>query len=788
MHIVFQAAMIRSSEDSNLAKVDLETKLRIWFNEFDTDSFDVVTHCKKLEDLLNDETATKTEADANQDLKKYSKPHRFVKTLGDRQFQRPDNSVLNLCDIFEVCKVDYGQVKVDASCQIENAYFCKMVELLIKTKHYDVNDKIWDGTGLNTPLSLACIINEESPNVKCIEMLLENGADINIKTGMTGNTILHKFLMITKTDDKTCLEVIKLFIKYGYNINTVSSIGHTLLHTCVQCPYRIDLIEPLVELGVDITLKEAHGREPFHVHVREDIDFWQEVDVWQELLHFGLDVNQRDYNSCTLLMLLVFLGSDVDKLSHILREGCDINAVDKCGRTALHYVFIGEIEYMHYKYINVLIDAGVDYLIKDKFHKTAFQYIAYIPQEQQVECLCYIFNQYGQLFSQLDLKLRLNENVFLSKYDTATKQLTERLSNRNFDSSNSFFSEALDMLTEENVSDILYTKGIGAIENVPGFQLVQIQIDLVMERLATQLSKDTELNFKAQRSGSVSEKCKVGLPDEFDYLFIIDGMEKYFSIQPTQTLGFASVQKKKKVENFPEEFFYLVNECDFMVSINFLHYFSQKVFEVLQRTNIWEGTELYCWKLNDGNEIGENTPKANFLLECRYYLPSFKDIDISIDVVAALPIPHDKLEIFLVNYSELDSPKLFVLPTKSEGWELDSLHKLRVSTSCVETDVISSLPKYLRNAFMLLKILKEHGKRKEFFIPCHKYLTTYQLKTVLLHTCSKILELNRSLEQNSDEIKPIFEAASIMIQQYSKFEEDKNMPSYFFKKNLLEYL
>lgn len=87
---------------------------------------------------------------------------------------------------------------------------------------------------------------------------------------------------------------------------------------------------------------------------------------------------------------------------------------------------------------------------------------------------------------------------------------------------------------------------------------------------------------------------------------------------------------------------------------------------------------------------------------------------------------------------------------------------------------------------MLLKILKDHGKKKEFFISYHWNLTTYQLKTVLLHTCSKILESNRSLEQNNDQVKPILEAASIMIQQYSKFKEDENMPSYFFKKNLLE--
>ena len=794
MHIDFQAiisSMIGSLEDSNLAKMDLETKLRKWFKEFYIGSFDIVTICNKLENLLNDETVTKTvlqEADTNQDPKINPKSHRFVKTLGYKQFQQPDNSVLNLCDIFEVCRPFFGQVKVGASYEIENAYFCKIVEFLIKTEHYDVNDKNWDETGLNTPLLLACIINDD-PNVKCIEMLLDNGADVNIKIGVTGDTILHQFLMLTKTDNETCLEVIELFIKYGYNINTVSSNGRTLLHICAKCPEHIGLIKPLVQLGANIAVKEAHGREAFQVNYEmgfsQEADVCDELDVCGELLYVGLDVNQRDCNGCTLLMLLVFFRSDISKLSFILQKGCDVNAVDKCGRTALHYVFTGETEYIDYEYINVLIDAGADYLIKDNFHKTAFQYVVYIDQKQQVECLCCIFNQYGQLFSQLDLKLRLNENVLLSRYNRVTKQLTERFSNRNFGSFCSFISKALDVLTEENVFDILYTKGVGATENVHGFQSVQSQVDLVMERLATQLSEDTQLSLKAQLSGSVSEKCKVGLPDEFDYLFIIEGVEKYFNIQPTSTLDFASVQKRT-VENFPEEFFYFVNECGYMVPVSFLHYFSQKILEALQRTNIWEGTELYWWKSHDLNFEGNTSSKANFLLNFRYHLTSFNEINIGIDVVAALPIPHNKLKTFLVNCRELDSPKLFVLPTKSENWLYDTL-KMRVSTSFIETAIILSLPKYLRNAFMLLKILKEHGKKEELYID-QNYLTTYQLKTVLLHTYSKILESNHSLEQNSDEIKPTIEAARIMIQHYSKFEEDKNMPSYFFKNNLLDHL
>jgi len=300
--------------------------------------------------------------------------------------------------------------------------------------------------------------------------------------------------------------------------------------------------------------------------------------------------------------------------------------------------------------------------------------------------------------------------------------------------------------------------------------------------LATQLSKDTQFNWKIQCAGSLSEKCKVGLPNEFDYLFIIEGMERYFDILTTQTPGFASVQKKK-VEDFNEELCCFVSEDGYMVSVCFLHYFGQKIFEILKRSNIWEGTKLYWWK-SKYEDVFEINPSANFLLECRYHVPNFKDIDFSIDVVAALSIPHDKSERFFVDKQILDSPKLFVLPTKSPR-NLEALQQCRISTSSIETSIISSLPSYLTNAFMLLKILNEHTKHLQM-IPYHYTLTTYKIKTVLLHTASTIKETNLKFEQNSDDITLTLEAAKTIINHYKKFIEDKNMPTYFFKINLLE--
>lgn len=80
---------------------------------------------------------------------------------------------------------------------------------------------------------------------------------------------------------------------------------------------------------------------------------------------------------------------------------------------------------------------------------------------------------------------------------------------------------------------------------------------------------------------------------------------------------------------------------------------------------------------------------------------------------------------------------------------------------------------------MLLKILKS-------FIKIKHNVTTGHLKTALLHTSSKIIKSNISSGKNCGEIKRTIDAANMILLQYLKFIEDKYLPSYFFKMNLLQ--
>ena len=113
--------------------MDLETKLSNWFEEIDTDSFDVVSHYKKLEDVLNDTTTSSIyscdETSNNSHKGCHKTTCNFVTTFSQHI------QILNFCDIFDVC-VMIPVIKVDIRNEIE--YFCKIVELLIRTEYFDV--------------------------------------------------------------------------------------------------------------------------------------------------------------------------------------------------------------------------------------------------------------------------------------------------------------------------------------------------------------------------------------------------------------------------------------------------------------------------------------------------------------------------------------------------------------------------------------------------------------------------------------------------------------------------
>lgn len=145
---------------------------------------------------------------------------------------------------------------VDAISENNLDSFVKLLEKLD-----DCNFHILDYAGY-TPLHLAVWHNR----VEMVRLLLEKGANVDLKTEYRGHTpLMFACFNITIT---------KLLLKHGANINEQNDEGWTVLHyACLD--KRYDVIKELLNWNVDLTLKNSHNLTVFDLSVKPVIEFIQ---------------------------------------------------------------------------------------------------------------------------------------------------------------------------------------------------------------------------------------------------------------------------------------------------------------------------------------------------------------------------------------------------------------------------------------------------------------------------------------------------------------------------------
>ena len=359
-----------------------------------------------------------------------------------------------------------------------------------------------------------------------------------------------------------------------------------------------DLIYYLVQLGIDIHIKDSHGRTAFI----ECINIHLEC-IYKNKIQFPFDLSSRDHNGCTLISCISFQATDMERLVQILLEnGADINAVDKCGRSALHHSVISE-NYQSIKnkaeLISILLHSGSNIEIKDIFGKTAYQYKTCMNHTDQMLLKYYLFER-----SILYNHETAVPGSFLGNYQKTKAKIQSLGQFKRKHVSITFSTNVLKKLSDESVRKILQTKGVGIVDGLTEFREIQEQVDLLVNRIAEKLSSNgSPFKFRAKLSGGVSEHCKVGLPDEFNYLLFVDGLEKFFEIDLSDKSGWAILRKKgkrklvlesvasrndcfddnnvnhDKQEKFCNRF---VNEYGFMEPMIFAIFFTRMIYESLR--------------------------------------------------------------------------------------------------------------------------------------------------------------------------------------------------------------
>ena len=111
-----------------------------------------------------------------------------------------------------------------------------------------------------TPLHIAAA----NGHIKCLEILLKNGADVRSQFGEKKSTALH----LAAEDDS--LECVKLLLDAGADINSRNVDNQTPLH--VAClSQSVETVEILIKYGADISLTYRDGRTAIHASIVKEV-------------------------------------------------------------------------------------------------------------------------------------------------------------------------------------------------------------------------------------------------------------------------------------------------------------------------------------------------------------------------------------------------------------------------------------------------------------------------------------------------------------------------------------
>ena len=146
------------------------------------------------------------------------------------------------------------------------------------------------------PESYPLLAALDNGHVNVAHLLLQRGANVNVKAGLREDTALHRAI---RKKDKT-------------------------------------IVQFLLQHKMDLSIQNAQGLPPLHLAVRESAAQSQGDLEMVENLAIGPDVNVRDFRGKTAVQLGASLGS-LTLVSTLVTRGADVTLTDVLGYTPLHY-------------------------------------------------------------------------------------------------------------------------------------------------------------------------------------------------------------------------------------------------------------------------------------------------------------------------------------------------------------------------------------------------------------------------------------------------------------------
>ena len=178
----------------------------------------------------------------------------------------------------------------------------------------------------NTYLHLVC---NHYYNIEIIKLLLSKGINVNKKNNK-GKTCLHL------VKDKNTL---KLLIDNDGDINVKNNNGLTCLHSvCDNNVLNLKMIKLLIECGIDINEKTNKGNTCLHIICYKKVIRPKIVNIIELLIENGININERNNIGNTCLNLICKESRNFDVIKLLVKNGADVNISNNYFNSPLHNI------------------------------------------------------------------------------------------------------------------------------------------------------------------------------------------------------------------------------------------------------------------------------------------------------------------------------------------------------------------------------------------------------------------------------------------------------------------
>ncbi|XP_021711549.1 uncharacterized protein LOC110679867 isoform X1 [Aedes aegypti] len=171
-------------------------------------------------------------------------------------------------------------------------------------------------------------------NPKCVNLLIDFGANVNALTYETRKMPLHSAVDLTysfrisQVEHVSRLEIVERLLLSGSRI-VVDKYGCTALHYAAQNGL-VDCLEPLLKKSEDANARSDSGQTPLHLAAKRN-----HISCVKKLLSVGQPVDEKDENGFTALLSAAYTGSECC-MKLLMNAGADVNAQTIEAETALH--------------------------------------------------------------------------------------------------------------------------------------------------------------------------------------------------------------------------------------------------------------------------------------------------------------------------------------------------------------------------------------------------------------------------------------------------------------------